>query len=463
MAVRRSWTLAVTIAGAWLAALVVLAAAAPIAAPAAAQTPPPALSPTPVRPEIVAVVIRDSLTLDQVVQRALSASPAMLQAEGGVTTAGLAERTALGSYLPSLSVSSGASLSSSERFNPQTNTTVTGSSDSYSAGLSASWDVYTGGRRGAELDRSRAELEGRLATRTEQQYAVTRQVKSAFFDALRAAELVGVAEARLRRAEQGLETAQRRLDVGSATRSDVLRSRLELTDALQALAEAHSQRGTAAHVLGRLAGLDHPVAPRAGIETEVRPLALADDELRALIDTGAPAVLAAEASVQVAEATAQVARAQYLPTLRLSSGYDWFNQERSFDDGRTSWGLRLGLSYPLFNGFQREETVQRSQIQASIARATLEDARRAARTNLERVLASLRLAEQRIALTTEAVEVAEEDLRVQEERYRLGATTILERLTSQASLAQAELNLVAARYDYQLARAELEALAGRDL
>ena len=56
-----------------------------------------------------------------------------------------------------------------------------------------------------------------------------------------------------------------------------------------------------------------------------------------------------------------------------------------------------------------------------------------------------------------------EDIKVQQERYRLGATTILELLTSQESLVQAQINLVAARFDYQIARAELEALAGRRL
>jgi outer membrane protein TolC len=59
--------------------------------------------------------------------------------------------------------------------------------------------------------------------------------------------------------------------------------------------------------------------------------------------------------------------------------------------------------------------------------------------------------------------VAREDLRVQDERYRLGASTILDLITSQLNLAQAETDEIAARYDYQIARAELEALVGREL
>ena len=68
-----------------------------------------------------------------------------------------------------------------------------------------------------------------------------------------------------------------------------------------------------------------------------------------------------------------------------------------------------------------------------------------------------------VALAEEAVRAAREDLRVMTARYRAGAASVLERITSQVNLATAEQELVTVRYDYQVARAELEALAGRGL
>ena len=55
------------------------------------------------------------------------------------------------------------------------------------------------------------------------------------------------------------------------------------------------------------------------------------------------------------------------------------------------------------------------------------------------------------------------DLRVQQERYRLGSTTIIEVLTSQEALNQAEVDEVAAHFDLLLAKAQIEALIGREL
>src|SRR5207247_3959931 len=78
-------------------------------------------------------------------------------------------------------------------------------------------------------------------------------------------------------------------------------------------------------------------------------------------------------------------------------------------------------------------------------------------------ICSLRVAEQDITLTRDAVRLAGEDLRVIQARYRAGIATILDVLTSQTALIQAELDLVSARFTYQVARASLEALLGRDL
>jgi len=52
---------------------------------------------------------------------------------------------------------------------------------------------------------------------------------------------------------------------------------------------------------------------------------------------------------------------------------------------------------------------------------------------------------------------------VQQERYRVGAGTQLDEITAEANLTQAEVNQVQARYNYLIARAQLEALVGHAL
>lgn len=420
-----------------------------IAVPAAAQT---AQTSQPV-----------TMTLEEVVRRAVQSSPQVVQAQGAVESAGAAELTAFGAYLPNLNFSSGAALSSTQRFDPNTNTNVTGSSDSYSAGVSSSVDLFTGGRRGAQMTQARAETRTAEAALVEQRYAVTRTAKAAYFDVARANDLIRSAEARIERARNALAAAELRQQAGTATRSDVLRAELERANARQALLQAQNQKRAAMFALGRLVAVDGPVDVSGEQSLEAAELPLTSEQLLELALAQSPSVITAQANERAALAGVRVSRAQYMPNLSGSGSYNWNNDAPSFNDVRGSWSLRLGLSFPVFNRFAREESVERSQVQATVARYQLEDARRGTRADLERVLGNLETLRQAIAIAREALTLAEEDLRVQQERYRLGVSTILEQVTSQENLVTAEANLIAAQYDYQLALADLESLIGREL
>jgi|TARA_B100000809_G_scaffold241680_1_gene265070 outer membrane protein TolC len=147
----------------------------------------------------------------------------------------------------------------------------------------------------------------------------------------------------------------------------------------------------------------------------------------------------------------------------MNSGYNWNNQERSFDGGRTSWSLGLSLSYPIFNNFQRESSLDRAQFSQRVARLQEDDSRLAARQEADAALYNLRTAERAIEIAQEAELVAGEDLRVVRERYSVGVATILDVLISQNAADQASVDVVTSRYDYVLARAELESILGRVL
>ncbi|HEX6037238.1 TolC family protein [Longimicrobium sp.] len=444
----------------------IVAAALMIAPAAAAQTTPQgAASAQTQTASVPETQPARAVTLRQAVQMAHESNPSVVSATGAITTAQAAERSARGAYLPSLSVNAGTSLAGTSTIGtPAAGTALGGTSDAYSAGLSASWDVYTGGRRGAERDAAQAETRASQADLTAQRASVSLDVERAFYEVLRTEDLAAVAQSRIQRAEEGVTAAQQRLQLGSATRSDLLRAQLELNTARGDLLQARTERDAAQLALGRLVGADDAVTAARGDESRVD--AVSDAEASALlasIQSEAPAVIAARAATESASAGVDAARSQYLPSVSVSTGYNWQNSDPVFDQSRTNWSVGIGVSYPIFNGYQREESVVRARAQQTTSQAQLADAVRGVRTDAARALGQLRLAQERIALAEQALTTAQEDLRVQRERYRLGSTTILELLTSQEALVQAETDVVTSRYDYQVARAELQALAGRSL
>ncbi len=407
-----------------------------------------------------------SVSLQEAIELTLQHNPGVAQAAGSVRTSTAAEKSAFGAWLPTVSLSAGGSARPAAALpnSPDTFSLFGSPSAGVSAGVSASWDVYTGGRRSADQARAKAESLAAHSQLVSARAGTELLAQTAFFDELRAQELLAVAKARVDRAREVLAAAQRRFSVGSATRSDVLRAELELNTAQQTLLTEQTNQNTVRFVLGRLIGADGPVVARVEGPVEPTPLALEDSELMETIVSSAPVVLAAEGSARASDAGVTAARSRWLPSVQLSTDYGWGNNLFPTTTlGNPSWSMGLRLSYPLFDGFVRDEALERARVQEHVTTTQLSDTRRMVRSEAERALGQVKLAKDRIVLAEKAVEVGAEDLRVQQERYGLGVSTILDLLLSQTSLVEAETNLITARFDYQLARAELEALAGRKL
>jgi outer membrane protein len=121
------------------------------------------------------------------------------------------------------------------------------------------------------------------------------------------------------------------------------------------------------------------------------------------------------------------------------------------------------MQFPFFNQGTREEQVVRSRVAEDIAQAQLRDARFLAQQQLVQYLSAFRSAEQRVQIQLASVEAADEDLRVQQRRYSLGASTFLDVLSSQLTLNQARAALIQARFDARVAKAQIETLTGKDM
>lgn len=395
-------------------------------------------------------------------------SPTMVRARQDIRVAAADERRRTAAFLPSLSTNLSTSTSGGSRVNQFGVPTAVASYYSSSLGLTMGWDLFTGFRRGAERRVSRATGDQVEAALLRQEFEAALATKRAFFNALAASELVSVAETRLRRADEQLKLVSERLRLGATTRSDSLRSRVEYGNAQLALIQARADQRNTQATLARTVGVDGLVAPVPDTTLEVRLGALDTATLRREALAAAPAVREADASVLSARAQRNVNTAQYLPTASLSAGNTWASGDPSVSapfGGRyaSGWSLRLQVSYPLFNNFTREYNVTTADANLVAAEARLRDARLLLDANLTSAFTALEAAAAKIDIARTSVEAADEDLRMQRERYRLGASTIIEVLTSQVALDQAQVDLVRARYDYLVARAQLEAYAGRSL
>jgi len=392
----------------------------------------------------------------------------MVQAAGDVRTAAAQRRSALGAYLPRVSASSAGSDFFSEgpaRIDPFTGELTSGnsSSRSVSTSLSASLDLFTGFRRGAEMRAARANQAAADASLIDARFEQALTTTNQFLDALAAAQLLRVREASVRRAEEQLKTAVPKLRAGSATRSDSLRSLVTLGNARLDQITTRTQLASAEANLARLIGETGRV--RAADDSAFyQVLSPADTQaLRTEAESKSPRIQSAAANAASAGASARASRSAYWPSLTLAANTGWNGNRNTDYDFFNQRQVSLSLRWNLFDGFGRELTIAQREAQLDLAEATAADARREVQAELTARLAELDAARTRTEITETSVAAATEDLRVQQERYRLGASTIVDLLTSQEALNQAEVDVVNARFDYLRAKAQIEALIGRNL
>jgi len=408
------------------------------------------------------------ITLNEAIRRAQVSQPSVVAAQGAVGRAAAQYRSSWGAFIPSLNLNSSYGTSYSNgpsRVNQITGEVISGASyaQSISNSLSASVDLFTGFRRGAQMDAARSTENAAAAGLLDAQYQTALSAKQTFFGALAATALVRVRELSVRRAEDQLKVSVAKLQAGSATRSDSLRSLVTLGNTRLELLNATTAVATAEANLGRLVGMDGRVS------------AIADSTYLLIVDVGdtaairteaenkSPAVLAAQAQADAARASLKASKSAWWPQLNLSGRYAYngnSGQDYTFFDSRS---MTLALSYPLFNQFQRDQSIVTASTNYDAAQSTAMDARRQVDASLTARLAELDAARAQIDITTTSLQAATEDLRVNQERYRVGAATIVDVLSSQEALSQAEVDVVQARYNYLIAKAQIEALIGRTL
>ena len=406
------------------------------------------------------------ISLAEAVRLAQQNSPLTVQARGAIRTGEALERSAFGSFFPTVTLNTSASRQGGETFFQGQLVPFRGDPWNFSRAVNANLEIFDGGRRLNELRSARATTASAETNERLQRFQVALDVKQQYYNVLAARESRAAALSQLAQATEQLKSATARVGAGAATVSDSLRSVIAVGNARLALLTAENNLRVANANLTRLVGTAFPVTAESDENAEV-PFTQLDSVQLAKWADEAPNVLQAQSNLTAARATRRASRSTYLPAFSLSYNLAGNNTSQAFDFGSGAVAaqnnMRLQLSYPLFNQFQREEQTTRAGITETNAVAALRDARLQAQQQLTQFVGSMRLAQERVTIQVASVAAAEEDLRVQNQRYALGASTLLDVLTSQTQLTEARQQLIQARYDARVTKAQIEALIGRDL
>jgi len=407
----------------------------------------------------LAVDTLPSVSLGEAIERAARLDPAYVSALGQVDNAAWARRAArLAFIVPSLEIGVDATKYSSPFFNPGTGQPGTSAVTTH---VTAGYELLSV-RKIVDLAATDAGHEAAAAGELAQRFQTAMATEADYYDVLANQELLRVATERLNRAREQLAVARARVTQGVAVQTDSLQVALEETRAEIDSARQEVSLAVARLQLGRRVGAPGPVAARP-LDTVLAPqLPISLEEgVRLALHEG-PRFRIARANERAAAALLAGARGTYLPELTLSGENQHFDTH-FFPEVRSLSLVTFRVTMPIWSGGAREIAITSARVNRDVARAAREDVERAARRDVTEAYETYTTARDNYALSIRALATAGENFRVQDQRYRAGAATILELVDAQVQLTQAGSDVVQTRYATRLALAGLEAILGRRL
>ena len=163
---------------------------------------------------------------------------------------------------------------------------------------------------------------------------------------------------------------------------------------------------------------------------------------------------AQEERIRAADQGIRIARSSYWPSINLNgayrSNYSPDFEEKFFNQLDLNRGNSIGfsISYPIFDRFTRGTTVQRAEVQHENAVLDLQNVRQQVALQVRQAYLDYLTNEKRLDVTATQERAAQQAVEAAEERYNVGAGTLLELTQARAQYVEAVSNRVQARYDF---------------
>ncbi|HEX9615634.1 MAG TPA: TolC family protein [Bacteroidota bacterium] len=343
--------------------------------------------------------------------------------------------------------------------------------NTYRTGFGLSYVLFDGFNREANLSSALTGEDQAVQQFHRTKQFIANSVQSTYLNVLRNEQLVKVAEENLKRDRRQLERITESNRVGASSVADVYRQQsIVANDDVSLISAQNTYDKSKADLLNVLAldpGTEYVIAD-AGIVEQIKQAEAGVEinatfaELSARALNARPDYLSTKIGVDLAENTVTRAWSLYYPTVSIYGGFSTNAQEFA---PATSWSNRasnvgLTASWQLPEIFGSLSRIQNANISKRTADLQLEQKERDVRVEVKKALLDLEASRKQLEATQKSLVSAEQDRRVAEERYNLGAGTLLDLYIANANYVNAQANNVNANYNFIISRRNLEYVVG---
>lgn len=332
--------------------------------------------------------------------------------------------------------------------------------------LQLNWILFDGFKMFADRKRFNqlAEL-GEFQTRNIIENNVV-SIMRAYFNLVQHEQLLSVSENTIAVSETRLEKEKVRNELGGTSSTDLLNARVSYNNDRATYLSQQLNVKVAKKELNIILGRSPVEQINIKKTINIIPLTLTYDEILNLTKEKNSQLSIARKNLDIARQNKKISGSSFLPRVSTSGNYNFSDQtddtESRGEINSESKGLTTGLSlsWNLFNGFRNSVDIQNKKLELKNSELSLlnEENRLAGlvKEKYDTFLKRLEL----LQLEEENVIAAEQNLKLQQDRFDIGTTSSLEFRDAQVNLALAQNRQITARYQAQISRLEIDQLIG---
>lgn len=333
--------------------------------------------------------------------------------------------------------------------------------NSASIGLEATQSLYDA-VSSREVTQAEREIDQEAFSLAASEQQLLSDVANAYFEILRANDILAAREAQERAIERQLEQVREQFEVGLVAITDVEEAVASFDQARADRIAAQSDLQVSFEALERLTGQRYDSIESLSEDMPVEvPAPVERDAWVELALANSPVLKGAQAGVEVSRSAVEVARAARLPVLEAFASYDYGDSDSetlSGYDSSSQVGVRASM--PLYTGGttssqirQNTYDLEASQYDAEAQRRDTIQQVRSLFTRVQNDVATVEARRQAVVSTRSALEATRSG-------YEVGTRNIVDVLNAEQNFYDAVSALAEARYDFVLDRLALRQQAG---
>ena len=277
-------------------------------------------------------------------------------------------------------------------------------------------------------------------------------VAQGYFKTLRAQKMVEVAKQNVFDLKEHLRIAQDQYQFGIVTMNDVLQAKVSLADAQQNLIVAQTDYIDIRSTLNKALML--PVtAPTVLKDEKVDLKAWALGEATDVALKHRADLKASQERIHEQEKVVAETRAQFFPQFGVQAGH--FYQVNNSTLHNNQWFAIFAMNWNIFSGLDTKAAVSQAKLKVQQLQEQHKDMNEQVQLDVQTAYLKIKETVDRIRTTETAVTQGEENLRLNEERYKESVGTATDVIDADTLLTRTRVNYWTAVYDHQMAKAQM--------